>query len=55
MKHIFVINPCAGKEDSTTEITQKVEAHALAHPSFDYEIYITQSPGDATRWTSLWC
>ena len=55
MKHIFVINPCAGKEDSTTEITQKVEAYALAHPSFDYEIYITQSPGDATRWTSLWC
>ena len=55
MKHIFVINPCAGKEDSTTEITQKVEAYALAHPSFDHEIYITQSPGDATHWTSLWC
>ena len=55
MKHIFVINPCAGKEDSTTEITQKVEAYALAHPSFDYQIYVTQSAGDATRWTSLWC
>ena len=55
MKHIFVINPCAGKEDSTTGITQKVEAYALAHPSFDYQIYVTQSAGDATRWTSLWC
>ena len=55
MKHIFVINPCAGKEDSTAEITQKVEAYALAQPSFDYQIYITQSPGDATHWTNQWC
>ena len=55
MKHIFVINPCAGKENSTTEITQKVEAYALAHPSFDYQIYVTQSPGDATHWTNQWC
>ena len=55
MKHIFVINPCAGKEDSTAEIQQKLEGYASAHSSFDHQIYITQSPSDATRWVNLWC
>ena len=55
MKHLFIINPCAGKEDSTSAITQRVEAYASSHPDFDYQIYVTQSPGDATRWVSQWC
>ena len=55
MKHIFVLNPCAGKQDSTTIITQKVEAYASAHPDFSYQIYVTRSTGDATRWTRQWC
>ena len=55
MKHIFVINPCAGRQDSTTIITQKVEAYASAHPDFSYQIYVTRSTGDATRWTRQWC
>ena len=55
MKHIFVVNPCAGKQDSTTIVTQKVEAYASNHPDFDYQVYVTQSPGDATIWTRQWC
>ena len=55
MKHIFVVNPCAGKQDSTTTVTQKVEAYASAHPDFDYQIYVTRAAGDATRWTRQWC
>ena len=55
MKHLFVINPCAGKEDSTAEIQQKVDGYASANPSFDSQLYITQSPGDATRWVDRWC
>ena len=55
MKHIFIVNPCAGKQDSTTIITQKVEAYASAHPDFSYQIYVTRSTGDATRWTRQWC
>ena len=43
MKHIFIVNPCAGKEDSTTAVTQKVEAYALDHPDFDYQIYVTRA------------
>lgn len=55
MKHIFIVNPCAGKEDSTTTVTQKVEAYALDHPDFDYQIYVTRAAGDATTWTHKWC
>lgn len=55
MKHLFIINPCAGKEDSTSAITQRVEAYASSHPDFDYQIYVTQSQGDATHWVSQWC
>lgn len=55
MKHIFVINPCAGKYDSTAEITKKVETYASEHPDFDYRIYVTQSAGDATEFVKRWC
>ncbi|MBQ5975193.1 MAG: hypothetical protein IJL48_05755 [Bacteroidales bacterium] len=55
MKHLFIINPCAGKVDSTSAITQRVEAYASSHPDFDYQIYVTQSQGDATHWVSQWC
>ena len=55
MKHIFIINPCAGREDSTSSISQQVEAYASAHPAFDHQIYVTQSPGDATQWVTQWC
>ena len=55
MKHIFIINPCAGHEDSTSSISQQVEAYASAHPAFDHQIYVTQCPGDATQWVSQWC
>ncbi len=55
MKHIFIINPSAGKQDSTTEITHKVESYASAHGDFEYSIYTTQCSGDATRWVRRWC
>jgi len=55
MKHIFTINPCAGSHDSTTFITQQVEAYASAHPDFDYKIYVTRAPGDATGFVRQWC
>lgn len=54
MKHIFVINPCAGKQDSTTLVTQKVEAYAASHPDFDYLLYVTQASGDGSVFVSDW-
>lgn len=54
MKHIFVVNPCAGKQDSTTLVTQKVEAYASSHPEFDYQLYVTRAAGDATIFVRTW-
>ena len=46
MKHIFIINPAAGKSDKTAEYTAKIES---ACTGLDYEIRLTEAPGDATR------
>lgn len=46
MKHIFVINPNAGRINRVEEITKKLEE---VGSSYDYEIYITKSRGDAER------
>ena len=55
MRHIFVVNPCAGKQDSTAEVTNKVEAYASQHPQFQYQIYVTRSAGDGTDWVRNYC
>ena len=46
MKHIFIINPAAGKADKTAEYTAKITA---ACEGLDYKIRLTEAPGDATR------
>ena len=46
MKHIFIINPAAGKSDKTAEYTAKIEK---ACAGLDYEIAVSQAPGDCTR------
>ena len=46
MKHIFIINPAAGKFDKTADYTSKIEA---ACRGLDYEIAVSREPGDCTR------
>ena len=46
MKHIFIINPAAGKTDKTAEYTAKIEK---ACRGLDYAIEVSQGPGDCTR------
>ena len=46
MKHIFIINPAAGKSDKTAEYTAKIQA---ACKGLDYEIAVSQRPGDCAR------
>lgn len=46
MRHIFVINPAAGKADKTAEYTAKIEASCRG---LDYEIAVSRGPGDCTR------
>lgn len=52
MKHIFVINPAAGKEDSYQSIEQALKS--LETP-VDYELYATKGPGDATAYIREYC
>ncbi len=48
MKHLFIINPAAGKYDKTGEFTQKIretcEKNCLAS-----EILVSRAPGDCTK------
>jgi len=44
MRHIFVINPKAGRVDRTSEISAKLKDY---DGKLDYEIYVTKSLGDA--------
>ena len=55
IRHIFVINPCAGKQNCTSAITSKVAQYAATHPDFDHLIYVTQAPGDATQYVRHYC
>ena len=46
MKHIFIINPAAGKTDKTEEYRAKIEQSCAG---LDYEIAVSEYSGDCTR------
>ena len=46
MKHLFLINPAAGKKDSTAFCREQIETLCAG---MDYEILVSQKPGDLTR------
>ena len=52
MKHIFIINPAAGKDNSFDNIKKILE---LKKVEVDYELYETQAPGDATAYIRKYC
>jgi diacylglycerol kinase (ATP) len=52
MKHVFVINPAAGKENPYETIKKALEALTT---SVDYELYQTQGVGDATSFVKKYC
>ena len=52
MKHIFIVNPAAGKKDSTSAITEQVK-NVLGEG--EYEIYPTKFPGDAESFVKKYC
>ena len=52
MKHIFVINPTAGKTDASREIQSKLQDFSS---SFDISFYETKSHGDATEYVRSVC
>lgn len=52
MKHIFVINPCAGKTDASSEIVKKLHQY---ENKIDYETYVTKRAGDGCAFVLRWC
>ena len=46
MKHLFIINPAAGKRESTVQLEKR-----LAELTFDHEVVYTEKAGDARRIT----
>ena len=52
MKHLFVVNPCAGPKDATEEVQCRVKELGDA---IDATVYVTQSAGDATRYVRACC
>ena len=46
MKHIFIINPAAGKADKTAEYTANIEKSCAG---LDYKIRVSEYSGDCTR------
>ena len=52
MKHVFMINPAAGKNNSYETIRRCLSTEAA---DADYELYETQAPGDATVYIRNYC
>lgn len=46
MKHIYIVNPAAGKGQAATRIIPQIEAYFQAHPEIPFEIYVTKAKGD---------
>ena len=52
MKHIFIINPAAGKENAFETIRARLLAGEFGA---EYDLYRTQCPGDATSFIRAYC
>ena len=52
MKHIFIINPKSGKEEVKKELISELKKY---DNKIDYEIYITKSIKDATKYVDDYC
>lgn len=48
MKHLFVINPAAGRKDRTPEVYEKA-AEIFSRRDDSFEVYVTKGPMDAPR------
>ncbi len=48
MKHLFIINPAAGKHDHTGEYSQKIR-QVCDKCCLPYEILVSRAPGDCTK------
>ena len=54
MKHIFIVNPAAGKGKTLPAMLQRI-TYACNEHEVDYEIYHTATVGDATKYVAKKC
>ena len=52
MKHIFILNPAAGKENAKAALESQLQTH---YATVEYEIYETQGSGDAVSYIRNYC
>ncbi len=52
MKHVFIINPAAGRENFYTALQSLLKSQC---PYADYELYTTRAAGDATAYIRSYC
>ena len=49
MRHVFILNPVAGKNQSALALKEKITAYFIDHPDMEYSIRLTDGVGAATR------
>ncbi len=50
MKHVFILNPVAGKNQSSLQLKPLISSFFEAHRTLEHEIHITTHAGDATEY-----
>lgn len=51
MKHIFIVNPVAGRHSAA----ELIQTEVAKHPEYDCEIYLTHESHDATSYIRAYC
>lgn len=49
MRHVFILNPVAGKNQTALALRGKIDAYFSRHPEFEYRVRLTDGVGAATR------
>ncbi len=49
MRHVFILNPCAGKKQAALALREQIESYFKSQPQEDYAIRLTDGVGAATR------
>lgn len=49
MRHVFILNPVAGKNQTALALKDKIDAYFANHPEHEYSVRLTDGVGAATR------
>ncbi len=55
MRHVFILNPKAGKNEGALSLKAQIEEYFIAHPEKEYVIHVTDGVGAATRLAAQEC